>query len=207
MQLRSLSRWALQLREAANFFSHWLARHLSAAAGGEERLPVLHLPSFSFPTALLSAVLQQYTRKHSTPIDSLMVVPELTGRRDRPPPDSADRVEDGVYLEGLWMESASWERGSYLSECRPGEIWCDLPLVVVQAVPQSWAYQQVRPAATPSRAAPPSLVCVSLRPRSSVPRSRPRRRAPPRCGPVARLGTGCDVGFSWWFWGFRVSGF
>lgn len=42
----------------------------------------------------------------------------------------ADSPEDGIYVHGLWIESARWDRqAGYLDESRPGVMFDALPVV------------------------------------------------------------------------------
>lgn len=88
---------------------------------------VFWLSAFSFPTSFLTAVLQKSSRLQKIPIDNLVfeynVQPEFE-------PSIHEVPKNGVYIEGLFLESGSWNRDkSYLQEPKLLELICPMPII------------------------------------------------------------------------------
>ena len=114
--LASLSSWLLDLSRRVAFFTRWLL-------DGEP----LHfwLPAFFFPTAFLTAALQQHARKTATPIDSLQFAFHVCD--DSQPVGS---VEDGVLISGLYCEGGTWNtRDARLDEAADGQLFSAMPTI------------------------------------------------------------------------------
>jgi len=83
------------------------------------------LPSFFFPQGFMTAVKQTYSREYSIAIDILVVGCEVTGMNanevKKPP-------KDGVYVYGLFMEGARFDRDKMLiEESHNGELFDEMP--------------------------------------------------------------------------------
>ena len=92
--------------------------NMQAWIDGGSKPNAFWLPGFYFTHAFLTGALQNYARKHKTPIDQIVFdFVMLPGRPDlavEPPPP------DGVHTYGLHVEGARWDEGSQqLEESRP----------------------------------------------------------------------------------------
>ena len=73
-------------------------------------MPVrMWLPGFFFPQGFLTATKQTTARRHQLPIDRLdFSVRILRPSEEEDPP----AVKDGLYVYGLTLTGASWDRGT-----------------------------------------------------------------------------------------------
>ncbi|KAL0228525.1 hypothetical protein RCL1_004668 [Eukaryota sp. TZLM3-RCL] len=117
--VKPLNSWVKDLVGRVNFFINWLRKGTPS---------VFSMPAFSFPQGFLTSVLQVYARKYKLPIDSLAFRFEfIKDRRD------VDLTRDGVYVDGLFIESGKWvwdENGSgYIDEPDRGILYAPMPII------------------------------------------------------------------------------
>jgi len=117
--LKPLASWMKDYHERIAFMRSWL----------QDGVPkCFWLPGFFFPQGFMTGCLQMHARKYSLPIDALSfgfeVTPHDVGAEVRAGP------EDGIYVNGLWIDSARWDRSAnVLEDSRPGEMFAPLPVI------------------------------------------------------------------------------
>jgi len=133
--LKPLAGWVKDFRARMEFMRGWLTK-------GEPA--VFWLPGFFFPQGFMTGALQVYARKYQFAIDTLQFGFNVLEAED------AEGVEepptDGMYISGLYLEAARWDRGSrVLAEAAPGVMHTPLPVVHFQPkvdyTPPSGEYQ------------------------------------------------------------------
>ncbi|KAM4540607.1 dynein axonemal heavy chain 2-like [Fundulus diaphanus] len=122
--LKPLAAWTRDLCQRVDQFARW-------AEKGQP--PVLFwLPGFTFPNGFLTAVLQSTARQHNISVDTLsweFIVSTVDDSNLLTPP------EDGVYVKGLYLEGAGWDRkNSCLVEAEPMQMVCPIPTIYFKPV-------------------------------------------------------------------------
>ena len=115
---KPLASWCKNLVERVNFIQTWLRK-------GEPN--VFWFSGFFFPQSFLTAVLQNYSRKHSVPVDKLSfeakVLPDTIDSLAHPAPD-------GAYIHGLFFDGAKWDPDKFcLIDCDSNAVYTSCPVV------------------------------------------------------------------------------
>merc|ERR1712196_246697 len=125
--LKPLASWFKDFVLCVNFESSWLC-------SGEP--PSFWISALFFPQGFMTAALQTYARKYRHAIDKLLfrtVMQEMETPEDCPEPPV-----NGVYVYGMFMEGASWDRNQkVISESNPGELYNPAPLIWLEPVDES----------------------------------------------------------------------
>ena len=119
--LKPLSSWVGDLKARLDFLQNWIdngAPHL------------FRLSSFFFPHGFLTAITQQYSRKHCIPIGEVVLNFKFL---DADPSSITQPPTDGVYVHGIFLDAASWDSKKHqITSGQPGKIYSELPIVHIQ---------------------------------------------------------------------------
>ena len=88
------------------------------------------MPHFFFVQAFMTGVLQNYARKYTIPIDT--VVFDFEFYEEEP----EDEPEDGVYTGGLYIEGARMGNDMKLAESQPKVLFAPMCCVLLKPTPQ-----------------------------------------------------------------------
>lgn len=122
--LKPLSPWFKDLLQRLHFVSTWIDMGVPST---------FWISGFFFPQGFLTACLQNYARKYKYPIDTVTFSFIM---RDEAQEDLVNKPEDGVYLYGLFLEGARWDkRMKTLVDPKAKELFSPLP--VMHMLPQA----------------------------------------------------------------------
>ncbi len=107
---------------------------LAAWTSGDISTPIsVWLPGLFNPKAFLTAVMQTYARANKLPLDVMKFMIEVT--RFNGPEQITEPAPLGVYIHGLILEGARWDREEgVLKESNPNELHPPLPVLQVKPV-------------------------------------------------------------------------
>jgi len=116
--LKSLASWVKDLIYRVDFIRYWLINGQPYSFA---------LPVFFFPQGFMTGTLQTYARKYMVAIDTLTFKFQVM---DEEPDELTEGPDDGVYVYGLWMEGARFDRESKLMQIsRAGEMYTPIPMI------------------------------------------------------------------------------
>jgi dynein heavy chain len=122
--LKPLASWREDLLFRCDFFQTWI-KHSHPSS--------YPIAAFFFPQGFMTGVLQTFARKYNVAIDSLNfgfeVMKQETGT------DITEWPEDGVFVYGLFFDSARWDREErVIKESHLGEMYAPMPVIHFQPV-------------------------------------------------------------------------
>ena len=86
------------------------------------------LSGFFFPQGFMTGCLQTHARNYKIPIDKLNFCFKVMEEEE--PDEIEEKPEDGVYIYGLFMDGARWERESQIiTDQNPGENYSKMPII------------------------------------------------------------------------------
>jgi len=117
--LKPLSSWYKDFLVRVAFFQKWLTEGNPAS---------YWLPGMFFPQGFMTGVLQTHARQYKIAIDKLAYSFEFL---DAEGPEELDEApEDGVYVHGLFMDGARWEReNANMADQVPTVMFDTLPVI------------------------------------------------------------------------------
>ena len=121
--MKPLANWVGDLCDRLAFLQRWIT------AGALP--PVFWLSGFFFPQSFLTAVRQNFARRHHVPIDLVAFKYRvLTPAEEAAQSDGAPPPADGALVHGLFLVGARWDAvGGHLAPSRPRELSSPLPTV------------------------------------------------------------------------------
>merc|ERR1712185_810713 len=94
---------------------------------GDALPKVFWLPSFTYPTGFLTALLQTSARKNGIAIDTLSWEFPII---NQDPSSITQYAKDGAYIRGLFLEGARWDSDNgFLPEPIPMELMATMPVI------------------------------------------------------------------------------
>ncbi|XP_043569115.1 dynein axonemal heavy chain 3-like [Chiloscyllium plagiosum] len=115
--LKPLGSYITDLLFRIQFFQTWIHKGTPI---------VFWISGFYFTQSFLTGAIQNYARKYRIPIDHLGFQFDVTDQdHDMPVPPT-----DGVYINGLYMEGAKWDRKKHrIGESLPKVLYDNLPII------------------------------------------------------------------------------
>ena len=94
---------------------------------------VMWLSGLHIPESYLTALIQAACRKNGWPLDRSTLYTTVTNFVSES--DVTERPPTGCYVQGLYLEGASWDLGdSVLSKPIPKQLVCELPILRVTPI-------------------------------------------------------------------------
>jgi dynein heavy chain len=116
--LKPLGSWIKDLAERVEFMANWISYG---------NPPCYWLSGFFFPQGFMTGTLQTYSRRYQHPIDQLKFRFSVLDYDKR---DVTKAAYDGVYVYGLFLEGARWDRDEkFLADQQPGELYSRMPVI------------------------------------------------------------------------------
>ncbi|KAL3312843.1 Dynein heavy chain 2, axonemal [Cichlidogyrus casuarinus] len=122
--MKPLGSWARDLWARIEMFTVWTT--------------TLHPPklfwigAFTFPSGLLTAVMQTSARKYGISVDSLIWEFTVSQVSDA---NIAAAPKDGIYVRGLYLQGAGWDmKGASLQEPSPMELVVNMPSILFKPI-------------------------------------------------------------------------
>ena len=97
--LKPLTSWYTDLLERVNFMNEWLVNGQPTT---------FWMSGFFFPQGFMTGCLQTHARNYKIAIDKLSFCFQILPEED--PTEVEEAPEDGVYIYGLFMDGARWDR-------------------------------------------------------------------------------------------------
>ena len=117
--LKPLGSWVKDFHRRIDFFLSWLVK-------GEPKC--FWLPGFYYPQGFMTGALQAHARRYKLAIDTLSFGYSIKAIETAQ--DVADRPDDGIYIDGLYLEAARWDRrAKKLRPSQVGEMMSLMPVI------------------------------------------------------------------------------
>lgn len=127
----------------SSWFNGLLTRHTQLTKWLTSMRPnVYWMTGFFNPQGFLTAMRQEYCRRHRQALDSLVVFTRVTGQTN---PDKLKKgsegwksnmeIPEGVFVHGLYLEGASWDHDKKcMNMPKAGELYVEMPVVHITAM-------------------------------------------------------------------------
>jgi dynein heavy chain len=117
--LKPLASWMIDLQQRMVFFHRWVDEGPPAS---------FWMSGFFFPQGFMTGVLQNHARKYHLPIDKLAFEFDVLTVYERE--DVSEAAEDGVYIDGLFMDGARWDpEQQVIADSKLGELFSNVPVI------------------------------------------------------------------------------
>ncbi|XP_071486244.1 dynein axonemal heavy chain 3-like [Diadema antillarum] len=123
--LKPLGSYITDLLARLQFFKEWIRDGVPT---------VFWLSGFYFTHSFLTGTMQNFARRYKIPIDQLVLDFEVMKKET----NMASKPSDGVYVKGLFIEGARWDRPTHLlAESLPKILYDTLPVIWVKPTEKS----------------------------------------------------------------------
>lgn len=122
--LKPLISWFNDLKQRVTFVSDWLVNGQPAA---------FWMSGLFFPQGFMTGCLQTHARLYKIPIDKLSFSFAIMNEEE--PTEVEEAPEDGVYIYGLFMDGARWNRDEQIIDDQyPSELYSRMPIILFKPI-------------------------------------------------------------------------
>nr|XP_054750956.1 dynein axonemal heavy chain 3-like isoform X12 [Lytechinus pictus] len=123
--LKPLGSYITDLLARLQFFKDWIRDGMPT---------VFWLSGFYFTHSFLTGTMQNFARRYKIPIDQLLLDFEVMKKEN----SMDSKPGDGVYVTGLFIEGARWDRPTHvLAESQPKILYDTLPVIWIKPIEKS----------------------------------------------------------------------
>ncbi|XP_030856161.1 dynein heavy chain 3, axonemal-like [Strongylocentrotus purpuratus] len=123
--LKPLGSYITDLLARLQFFKDWIRDGMPT---------VFWLSGFYFTHSFLTGTMQNFARRYKIPIDQLLLDFEVMKNES----NMDSKPGDGVYVTGLFIEGARWDRPTHvLAESQPKILYDTLPIIWIKPIEKS----------------------------------------------------------------------
>ncbi|XP_041458176.1 dynein heavy chain 3, axonemal-like isoform X7 [Lytechinus variegatus] len=123
--LKPLGSYITDLLARLQFFKDWIRDGMPT---------VFWLSGFYFTHSFLTGTMQNFARRYKIPIDQLLLDFEVMKKEN----SMDSKPVDGVYVTGLFIEGARWDRPTHvLAESQPKILYDTLPVIWIKPIEKS----------------------------------------------------------------------
>ncbi|MCQ2820772.1 MAG: hypothetical protein MJ252_26230, partial [archaeon] len=119
--VKSFGSWLNDLKKRVEFISNWLINGFPT---------IYWISGLYYPHGFITGVFQTHARETKTPVNDIIINFHVMEEKD----EDLTKPKYGVYVNGLFLEGASWDHVEGVIDQKPGEMWCTMPTIWFETV-------------------------------------------------------------------------
>ena len=119
---KSFGSWTNDLKKRIDFISHWLT---------DGHPSVYWISGLFYPQGFITGVFQNHARETKIPVSDITIKFTVL---DKTVEEIQKGPKYGIYVNGLFLEGASWDAKLGLVDQKPGEMRCTMPVIWFETI-------------------------------------------------------------------------